>query len=294
MSANPRPRRSVLYMPGGNARALEKAKTLAADTVIFDLEDSVAPDAKPAARETAAAAVAQGGYGMREVIVRINSLSTSWGADDMKAAVKCKPAGILVPKVSAPGELDKLNSMLDDLGAPPEMGLWAMIETPLAILNIREIAAASDDTRLSGFVMGCNDLAKEMGASAGLRREAFLTALSMSVMAARAHGLVAIDGVYNDINDLEGFEAECLQGLNLGFDGKTLIHPSQIDICNRVYAPADDEVAAAQAVIDAFADPANAGQGVIKVNGKMTELLHLEQARRTIAIANAIAALRAA
>ncbi len=294
MSANPRPRRSVLYMPGANARALEKARNVPADTLIFDLEDSVAPDVKVSARATPAAAVVAGGYGMREIVIRVNGMHTAWGREDLAAAVAAKPSGILVPKINAPGDLDQINAMLDDLGAPPEMELWAMIETPLAILNIREIAAASDDTRLSGFVMGCNDLAKELGASAGLRREAFLTALSMSVLAARAYGLVVIDGVYNDISDLDGFEAECLQGLNFGFDGKTLIHPSQIDICNRVYAPADDEIAAAHAVISAFADPANAGLGVIKVNGKMTELLHLEQARRTIAIASAIAALQAA
>lgn len=293
MSENPRPRRSVLYMPGANARALEKARTLAADTLIFDLEDSVAPDAKAAARETVAAAVTQGGYGQREIIIRINGLSTPWGASDLVAAVRAKPSGILAPKINAPGDLDRLNAMLDDYDAPSDFGLWAMIETPMAILNIRDIAMAAQDTRLSGFVMGLNDLAKEQRATAGLRREAFLTALSMSAMAARAYGLTLIDGVYNDISDLEGFEVECAQGLSLGFEGKTLIHPSQIEICNRIFAPSEDEIAAAKAVVDAFADPANAGLGVIKVNGKMTELLHLEQARRTIAVADAIAALEA-
>jgi len=291
MSDNPRPRRSVLYMPGANARALEKARGLAADTLIFDLEDSVAPDAKPAARETVTAAVQQGGYSPREIIIRINGLNTPWGADDLLAAVKAKPSGLLAPKINAPGDLDRLNAMLDDFDAPVDFGLWAMIETPLAIMNIRDIAMAAQDTRLSGFVMGLNDLAKEMRAVPGLRREAFLTALSMTVMAGRAYGLALIDGVYNDISDLEGFEIECLQGLAFGFDGKTLIHPSQIEICNRVYAPSEDEIAAARAVVEAFNDPANAGLGVIKVNGKMTELLHLEQAKRVLAVAEAIVAL---
>jgi citrate lyase subunit beta/citryl-CoA lyase len=281
-------------MPGANARALEKARSLPADTLIFDLEDSVAPDAKAAARETLSAALAAGGYGGRELVVRINALGTPWGGEDIAAAVKARPHAILAPKINAPGDIDRVEAIMDQCDAPADMGLWAMIETPLAILNIRDIAEASQDTRLSGFVMGLNDLAKELGASAANRREAFLTSLSMAALGARAYGLALIDGVYNDIQDLDGFEAECRQGLDLGFDGKTLIHPGQIDICNRVYAPAPAEIETAKAVIAAFDDPANAGLGVLKVNGKMTELLHLEQARRTLALADAIAALEAA
>jgi citrate lyase subunit beta/citryl-CoA lyase len=265
MSAH-RPRRSCLYMPGANERALEKAKTLSADTLIFDLEDAVAPDAKLAARETIAAALAGGGYGPREIVIRINGLDTEWGHDDLRAAVAAGPDAILAPKVIDGGEM------------------------PRAIFNLKDIAETAGRTRLTTFVMGTNDLAKELRAvNDPPTRTAFQTALSLSVAAARAYDLVAIDGVYNGIGDEEGLAAECRQGRLMGFDGKTLIHPSQLATANEVFAPAPEDVEQARAVMAAFADPANAGKGVLKVNGKMTELLHLEEARRTVEVAEAIA-----
>ena len=287
-----RPRRSCLYMPGANPRALEKAKSLAADTLIFDLEDAVAPEAKVEARETACGAVKAGGYGKREVVIRINGLDTEWGLDDLKAAVAAGPDAILAPKVIDGGDIDRLNDAMSRAGAPDDMGLWVMIEMPKAILNIQDIAEAVGRTRLTAFVMGTNDLAKELrGVNNPPERTAFQTALSLSVTAARAYDLLAIDGVFNGIGDDDGLEAECQQGRLMGFDGKTLIHPSQLDITNRIFAPAEDDVAQAKAVIEAFADPANAGKGVLKVNGKMTELLHLEEAKRTVDVAEAIAAM---
>jgi len=289
MSAH-RPRRSCLYMPGANERALEKAKTLSADTLIFDLEDAVAPDAKLAARETIAAALAGGGYDPREIVIRINGLDTEWGHDDLRAAVAAGPDAILAPKVTGAADIDLLNKALDEAGADADLDLWVMIEMPLALFRLDEIAAASKRTRLRAFVMGTNDLAKEMRAlNDPPQRTAFQTALSLSVAAARAYDLVAIDGVYNGIGDEAGLAAECRQGRLMGFDGKTLIHPSQLATANGVFAPAPDDVAQARAVIAAFSDPANAGKGVLKVNGKMTELLHLEEARRTFEVAEAIA-----
>ncbi|MBY0563003.1 MAG: CoA ester lyase [Hyphomonadaceae bacterium] len=283
-----RPRRSCLYMPGANAKALEKAKTLAADVLLLDLEDSVAPEAKGDARAAVAAAVKVGGYGKREVIVRINALATPWGREDIAAAGAVRPDGLLAPKVETGDEVIALDDAMTEAGFADEATLWVMIETPRAILNLAPIAAAARGTRLSAFVMGTNDLAKEMRAKPGAARAPFWSALSLAVLAARAEGLSAIDGVYNDIANAEGFEAECRQGLEFGFDGKTLIHPSQIDVCNRVFAPSDDEIARARAVIAAFAAPENAGKGVIKVDGKMTELLHLEEAKRVVAVAEAI------
>lgn len=289
MSAH-RPRRSCLYMPGANERALEKAKTLSADTLIFDLEDAVAPDAKFAARETIAAALAGGGYDPREIVIRINGLDTEWGHDDLRAAVAAGPDAILAPKVTGAADIDLLNKALDEAGADADLDLWVMIEMPLALFRLDEIAAASKRTRLRAFVMGTNDLAKEMRAlNDPPQRTAFQTALSLSVAAARAYDLVAIDGVYNGIGDEAGLAAECRQGRLMGFDGKTLIHPSQLATANGVFAPAPDDVAQARAVMAAFSDPANAGKGVLKVNGKMTELLHLEEARRTVEVAEAIA-----
>jgi citrate lyase subunit beta/citryl-CoA lyase len=283
-----RPRRSCLYMPGANAKALEKAKTLPADVLLLDLEDSVAPDAKDLARTQVAAAVRGGGYGEREVIVRVNALSTPWGHEDIAAAGAVRPDGILAPKVESAAQVKELDRAMTNAGFAAEAALWVMIETPRAILNLAEIAAAADDTRLSVFVMGLNDLAKETRARAGQNRAAFFAPMSLAVTAARAEGITVIDGVYNDIADTGGFEAECRQGLEFGFDGKTLIHPSQIDVCNDVFAPTADEIARARAVIDAFALPENAGKGVIKVYGRMTELLHLEEAKRVIAVAKAI------
>ncbi|MEO1101948.1 MAG: CoA ester lyase [Pseudomonadota bacterium] len=286
-----RPRRSCLYMPGANERALEKAKGLPADTLILDLEDAVAPDAKADARAAVASAVTGGGYGGRELIIRINGLDTEWGLDDLNAAVAAGPDGILAPKVIDGGDIDRLNDAMSRAGAPDDMALWVMIEMPKAILNIQDIAEAVGRTRLTGFVMGTNDLAKEYRAQATPDRAAFQTAFGLTLAAARAYDLLAIDGVFNDIKDGTGLEAECRQGRVLGFDGKTLIHPSQIETCNSVFSPEPEAVEQARAVIAAFADPENAGRGVIKVNGKMTELLHLEEARRVVAVSEAIAAL---
>lgn len=286
-----RPRRSCLYMPGANTRALEKAKSLPADTLLLDLEDAVAPDAKAEARAAVAAAVSGGGYGDRELIIRINGLDTEWGLDDLKAAVDAGPDGILAPKVIDGGDIDRLNDAMTRAGASEDMSLWVMIEMPKAILNIQDIAEAVGRTRLSAFVMGTNDLAKEYRAQATPDRAAFQTALGMTMAAARAYDILAIDGVFNDIKDEVGLEAECRQGRVLGFDGKTLIHPGQIEICNSVFSPEPEAVEQARAVIEAFAAPENAGKGVIKVNGKMTELLHLEEARRLVAVSEAIAAL---
>lgn len=289
-----RPRRSALYMPGANPRALEKAKSLPADAVILDLEDAVAPEAKAEARDTVAAAVESGGYGPREVIIRINGLDTEWGLDDMAAAVAAGPDAILAPKVIDGGDVERLSDAMTRAGAGDEMKLWVMIEMPMALINIADIASAAGRTRLSAFVMGTNDLAKELRARPTPDRIAFQWALGQSVNAARAYGIVAIDGVYNAIGDEAGLRAECQQGADMGFDGKTLIHPSQIETCNTVFAPDPSDVEQARAVIEAFADPANAGKGVIKVNGRMTELLHLEEARRLVAVQDAIDAMAGA
>lgn len=283
-----RPRRSCLYMPGANAKALEKAKTLPADVLIFDLEDSVAPDAKAEARAQVVSAVKGGGYGKREIIIRANALATPWGRDDIAAAGSAKPDGLLAPKVGSADEVFALDSAMTNAGISAESTLWVMIETPRAFFNIAEIASAAKTTRLSAFVLGLNDLAKETRARATNGRAAFYAPLSLAVLAARVEGISAIDGVFNDIADSAGLEAECRQGLEFGFDGKTLIHPSQIDIANSVFAPSEEELARAEAVIAAFAQPENAGKGVIKVDGKMTELLHLEEARRLVAMAEAI------
>jgi citrate lyase subunit beta / citryl-CoA lyase len=288
-----RPRRSVLYMPGANAKALEKAKTLAADAVILDLEDAVAPDAKDDARAAVAAAVTAGGYGKREVIIRVNALASIWGPADMEAAVAAGPDAILFPKISSAEEVQAASEAMDALGAAPRIGIWAMIETPLAIMDIKEIAASSQSSRLCAFVMGTNDIAKETRARQTPDRAPFWYALSASVTAARHFGLAVIDGVYNDIADADGFVRTCEQGLAFGFDGKTLIHPSQIEPCNDVFAPSADEVAHARAIITAFADAANTGKGVLKVDGKMTELLHRDMALQTVAIADAIEAMGA-
>jgi citrate lyase subunit beta / citryl-CoA lyase len=286
----PVPRRSCLYMPGANPKALEKAKSIPADTLIFDLEDAVAPEAKIEARTAVQEALSAGGYAGREIIVRVNGLTTPWAIADMLAAVKAKPDGVLAPKINTAQDVLDVDAALTAAGAGPDLALWAMVESPRAILEIAAIAACASTTRLRAFVMGTNDLAKDMRCAQTPDRAPFLAALSMTVMAARAFGLSAIDGVYNDIPNQAGFEAVCRQGLALGFDGKTLIHPSQVEACNAIFAPPEEEVAYARAVIAAFADPANAGKGVLKVDGKMTELLHLEIAKRTVAVADAITA----
>jgi citrate lyase subunit beta/citryl-CoA lyase len=288
-----RPRRSVLYMPGSNARALEKARSLPADALILDLEDAVAPEAKEAARAQVCAAAKAGGYGGREVVIRINALDTAWGEADLEAAAAAGPDAVLIPKPGSGADIERATQALASAGAPARTRLWAMIETPAAILNVAEIAAAArrPGARLACFVMGTNDLVKETRAElSGDRREA-LYWLSAAVTAARASGLDVLDGVYNDFRDLEGFRRECAQGRALGFDGKTLIHPDQVAIANAVFAPPEAEVAFARKIIAAFDRPESKGKGVITVDGRMVELLHAEMARRTVAIAEAIAAV---
>lgn len=275
-------------MPGANTRALEKARDIPADTLILDLEDAVAPEAKVEARGAIAAALKAGGYGKRELVVRMNGLDTEWGHADLEMAVAAGAHAVLAPKVTSARDIERLDAALKKAGAGPDFALWVMIEMPLAILNIKEIAAAKIGSHLSTFVMGTNDLAKEYRARMTPDRLAFQTALQLSMAAARAYGVIAVDGVYNDIKNEDGFRDECEQGRDLGFDGKTLIHPSQVDECNRIFAPSPHDVEQAKAVIEAFADPANAGKGVLKVNGKMTELLHLDEARRTVTMDEAI------
>ena len=283
-----RPRRSVLYMPGSNARALEKAKTIAADALILDLEDAVAPDAKAVARDQVCAAVKAGGYGRRELIIRINALDTPWGKADLDAAVAAAPDAILVPKPSSGADIARVSETL--ARAPDKTRLWAMIETPLAILNVQDIAAASRlaGARLACFVMGTNDLVKETRADLSASRRPALYWLSATVTAARAYGLDVLDGVYNNFKDTEGFRRECVHGRALGFDGKTLIHPDQVAVSNEVFAPPEADVAWARKIIAAFDQPEHKGKGVITVEGRMVELLHAEMARRTVAIAEAI------
>jgi len=285
-----RPRRSVLYMPGSNVRALEKAKTLAVDGVIIDLEDSVAPEAKETARKQAADAVKAGGFGGREVFIRINGVDSPWHADDLSAAARAAPDVILVPKVSTPDTLELIGRRLLDMGTDRKTRVWAMIETPLAIFNILSIAAEARDseTRLSGFVMGTNDLAKDTRARLVPGRAPMLPWLSMCVAAARIHGIDILDGVYNDIGNADGFINECRQGVDLGFDGKTLIHPSQIEPCNTAFSPSPAEVEWARKMIEAFDLSENRGKGVVSIDGRMVERLHADMARRTVAIAQAI------
>ena len=284
-----RPRRSVLYMPAANERALEKAKTLPADAIIFDLEDAVAPDAKESARAAAVAAARSGEYGKRELTIRANGLDTPWGADDLAAIATSGASAVVVPKVSSRDQLDHVVAALNAAGAPGELTIWPMIETPAAILDVRSIAT---HPRVSVLVMGTNDLARELFARLGARdRHPLVAHLATALAAARLVGKAILDGVYNDVKDTEGFRAECVQGMEMGFDGKTLIHPGQVEIVNEVWAPSEDETAHARRVIDAFEEGVAAGKGVITVDGKMIENLHVAQAQRTLAIAEAIAAL---
>jgi citrate lyase subunit beta/citryl-CoA lyase len=287
-SAQFRARRSVLYMPGSNERALEKAKSISCDAIIFDLEDAVAPDAKPAARESACAAVRSGEYGRRELIIRVNGIGTEWHDDDLAAAAKAGPDVVLVPKVNSAAEVRQLVAALEAAGAPETTSLWAMVETPIAMLQAYEIASASP--RLTGFVMGTNDLVKELYAEHVPGRQPVITGLGLALLAARAAGIVIIDGVYNDVKDTEGFLRECEQGRQMGFDGKTLIHPGQVEGANAAFAPSDKAVEEARGILDAW--QAGAGTGVVTYNGRMIENLHVESAQRTLAIADAIAALR--
>ena len=292
MSVAPRPRRSVLYMPGSNARALEKARSLPVDALILDLEDAVAPDAKELARAQVAEAVQAGGFGPREVLVRVNSLDGPLGPADMAAIAPVGADGILVPKVSSGQDVVTAAQAMSDAGAPDVTRLWVMIETPAAVLDPRGIAqaAANPANRLEGFVLGTNDLAKDTRARIVPGRAPMLPWIMTSLAAARLYDLAVIDGVYTDLEDIEGLEAECRQSLDCGLDGKTLIHPKQIEIANRVFAPSDDDLQHARHVIAAFDLPENADKGALRVDGKMVERLHAEMARRTVAIAEAIAA----
>lgn len=288
-----RPRRSVLYMPGSNTKVLEKAKTLAVDAVILDLEDAVAPDQKAAARQNVKLAVEAGGFGHREVFVRMNGLDTPWGAQDLEMASEAGPDVLLVPKVNRPEDIFEIGHRLDAIGTSPNVKIWVMMETPRAMLNASAIAGAVESPagrRLAGFVMGTNDLAKETRARIVPGRLPMLAWLSTSIAAARAHGLEIVDGVYNDFANEIGFEQECVEGRDLGMDGKTLIHPKQADICNRVFSPSDAEVETARKIIAAFAAPENAGKGAISLDGRMVELLHADMSKRVVAIADAIAA----
>ena len=280
------PRRSVLYMPGANERALLKAQTIPADAFILDLEDAVAPDAKPSARERVCEAASSGSYGRREVTIRVNGIGTQWHDGDLQAAALAGPAGVVVPKVNSAADVHAVETALQKAGAPDRTAIWAMLETPAAMFAAREIAAASD--RLTVLVMGTNDLAKELQAEQVRGRDPLLTALGLALLAARAEGRAILDGVYNDVKDLEGFEAECGQGRQLGFDGKTLIHPGQVEVCNRVFAPNEEQVEHSRAVLDAWADARAGGRGVATVNGRMIENLHVETAHRILAAAEAI------
>jgi citrate lyase subunit beta/citryl-CoA lyase len=285
-----RPRRSALYMPGSNARAIEKAKTLSADVVIFDLEDAVAPDLKTQARDAVCTAVKAGGYGMRELVIRINGLNTPWGQDDLAAAAHAAPDAVLLPKVSSPDDILEAGKRLRALGAPETVRVWAMIETPLAILQAQAIAAVAQDeaSRLACFVMGTNDLAKDTRARLNPGRATMMPWLMTALAASRAYGIDILDGVYNSLSDEAGLRAECLEGRDCGFDGKTLIHPNQIAIANEVFAPSPQEVESARAIVDLFDQPENAGKGAVSHDGRMVERLHAEMARRTLALAEAI------
>jgi citrate lyase subunit beta / citryl-CoA lyase len=284
-----RPRRSVLYMPAANERALEKAKTIAADAIIFDLEDAVAPDAKESARPNAVAAASSGEYGNRELTIRCNGLDTPWGTDDLRAAAGSGASAVVVPKVGSVAYLDEISAILDSAGAPESLKIWAMIETPTAIFDVRAIAA---HPRVAVLVMGTNDLAREIRSRLGAPdRHPLVPHLATALLAAREAGKVILDGVYNDVKDLDGFRAECVQGMELGFDGKTLIHPGQVDITNEVWAPTEAEVDHARKVIAAFDEGLREGKGVVTVDGRMIENLHVANAQRVIAVADAIAAL---
>ncbi|MBB4268064.1 HpcH/HpaI aldolase/citrate lyase family protein [Roseospira visakhapatnamensis] len=290
MAATARPRRSVLYMPGSNSRALEKARTLAADGLILDLEDAVAPDAKAEARANVAAAVDQG-YGRREVLVRINGLNTPWGYADLEAVAASGCDGILLPKVESADTVRQVETLMAAMGAPEPTRIWCMMETPLGILRAEEIAGAS--ARLGGFVMGTSDLAKDLHCHHTPLRLPMITGLGLCLLAARAHGLAILDGVFLDLSDADGFAAACQQGLELGFDGKTLIHPKTIAAANEVFAPGEAEVTWSRRIIEAHAEAEKAGQGVVVVDGKLVENLHVVNARRLVALAEAIAVLEA-
>ena len=283
-----RPRRSVLYMPAANERALEKARTIPSDALIFDLEDAVAPDAKAQARVNAVAAARSRAYGRREITIRCNGLDTAWGKADIAAAAASTAAAVVIPKVSSVATLDAVSRSLDAAGAPAEMRIWAMVETPTAIFDVRAIAA---HPRVNVLVMGTNDLAKELRAAQIPGRAPLLAHLATALLGAREAGVSILDGVFNDVKDPDGFRAECIVGAQMGFDGKTLIHPSQVEPCNDVWAPTEVETLHARRVIAAFDEALAAGRGVVTVDGRMIENLHVDNARRTLALADAIATL---
>ena len=291
MSVSIRPRRSVLYMPGANTRALEKAREIAADALIFDLEDAVAPDAKVEARRNVVGAAQSGTYGRREIVIRCNGLATEWGRDDVLAIARSGADAILVPKLEGARDVAEVAAVLEAGGAPKDMAIWGMMETPKGMLNAAEIAGAQ---RLVCFVMGTNDLVKDLRAQHTPMRLPMITALGLAMLAARAHGLAILDGVYNDIRDEDGFRAQCRQGVELGFDGKTLIHPGQVGPCNEIFAPSEAELAQSGRIVAAFEAARTAGKGVVTLDGRMIENLHVEEARRRLALADAIRQLAAA
>ena len=282
-----RPRRSALYMPASNARAIEKARGLPCDVVILDLEDAVAPDAKPLAREKAVEAVQAGGFGRREVVIRCNGLDTPWGAEDLAAAARAGPDAVLVPKVGGPADIAAYEAALQ--AAPEHTALWAMIETTRSLFQLDAIAGLGATTRLGALCLGLNDLAREMGARQTADRAPFWSALSLSVAAARTHGLVVLDSVFNAIGDDAALEQVCRQGADFGFDGKTLIHPSHLDICNRIFSPDAVALKWARAVIEAYERPENAAKGALQVGGRLAERLHLQQSLRLVSLADSIA-----
>jgi len=292
MSVDARPRRSVLYMPGSNARALEKGRTLAADALILDLEDAVAPDAKETGREQIAAAIEEGGYGMRELAVRVNGLDSQWGEADLKAAATMGANAVLLPKVESAAAVKDAIAVLDAADGPADLPIWCMMETPLGILHAEEIAFA--DPRVNCLVMGTSDLAKDLKALHTPDRIPFITSLGLCVLAARAAGISIVDGVHLDLNDDEGFEFACRQGVELGFDGKTLIHPKTIAAANAAFSPSEDEVAWSKRIIEAHAEAEKEGKGVVVVEGRLIENLHVESAKRLVALADAIAERNAA
>lgn len=289
MPAIPRPRRSVLYMPGSNPRALDKGRALACDAIVMDLEDAVAAEAKQSARDAIAAALAAGGYGARELLIRVNGLDTRWGVDDLAFAAGQPVQGVILPKVESGDAVRKAEALLLEHGAPDDVALWCMVETPRGVLAAQEIAASTP--RMAGLMMGTNDLAKGLHCLQTPDRLPMITALGLCLLAARAYGLAILDGVYADLNDDEGFAAACRQGVELGFDGKTLIHPKTIAAANAAFAPDPAQIAWARKIAAAHADAVAAGKGVLQVDGKLVEALHVAEAQRLVEMAEQIAAL---
>ena len=291
MPTHQHPRRSMLYMPGSNARALDKGRSLACDALIMDLEDAVAPDAKDQARDQIVAALKEGGYGKREILVRTNGLDTPWGYQDIVAAATSGADAILLPKVEGPTTIHQVERIMEAAGAPQDQTIWCMMETPLGILNAQDIGSASP--RVGGFVMGTSDLAKDLHAAHTRERVPLQASLSHCLLVARAYGLAIVDGVHLDLDDDEGFAYVCQQGLEMGFDGKTLIHPKTVAKANEVFAPSADDVAWSQKIIDAFEAAQAEGQGVVVVDGKLVENLHVAEAKRVVALADMIAQMEA-